>query len=93
MSDNDPMLELLRTLHAQMSEQAAEIKALREAVIRIETHSFSEQIRDLRENNKYLSDKVLVLETQGKFFAAGVAAGVSILVSVMSAFTIHLFRP
>lgn len=93
MTDNTTMLELLRALQIQLAEQATEIKALREALIRIETHAFSEQIRDLREDNKYLSDKVLVLETQGKFFAAGVAAGVSILVSVLSAFTIHLFRP
>ena len=90
-SDNDYTRELLRLIQAQLTAQGAqlttqaeELRELREALIRIETHGYNAQIGDLRLETRGVRDKVIVLETQGRFFAAGVAAGVSVIVSVLS---------
>lgn len=85
-------LELLKTIQAQLVEQAAEIRALRETVIRLETHGYQEQIVGQRQEVQCLRDKIIVLETQGQFFSAGVAAGVSIIVTVVGGLVLWAVR-
>ncbi|MGZ9074168.1 MAG: hypothetical protein ACXW13_00160 [Burkholderiaceae bacterium] len=92
MADETNHIELLKLIQAQLSEQAKDIRALRETVIRLETHGYHEQINSLREEAKGLRDKIIVLETQGQFFSAGVAAGVSIVVTVIGGLLVWAFK-
>jgi hypothetical protein len=75
----------LTTQAIQLADQAKEMRAVRESVIRLETHGYGEQLSDARKDIKSVRDKVIVLETQGKFFSGGIAAAVAVITSVLTA--------
>jgi hypothetical protein len=78
---NNLTVEYLRRIHNQLSEQQAAFTDLRERIIRLETHGYSERISYLEKEVQALQSRVIVLETQGKFITAGVAAVVSAAVA------------
>lgn len=91
MADNTTLEALLKQVLLNQEQQAEEIRAqrleiatLKETVIRMETHGYHEQIKDLREEAKFLRDEMIVMKTKGQVFSAGVAAGISVVVSVVA---------
>lgn len=91
MADNatlEAMLKQVLTKSEEQAEamrlQAIEVRQLRDAVVRLETHGYHEQIKDLRQEAQFLRDEIIVMKTKGQVFSAGVAAGISILISVIS---------
>jgi predicted nuclease with TOPRIM domain len=94
MSDNinEMMHEQLSRIQADLDETKKDVRALRESVIRIETHAFTDQLKDVRGQNSELRERLIVLETQGRVFSAGIAAGVSIIVAVIASAISYAMR-
>lgn len=102
MSDgNDQQLQtqLLRNIHTQLQENSAELRRqadklqdVRERLIRLETVSLGEKLEKLENDLAETNERLIVMETQGKVYATGVAAAVSILVSVFSGMILWLLK-
>lgn len=76
--------EILAALEAKIDTLSGEVRAVRESVIRMETHGYSEQIRELRVQQLDTKKDVIVLQTQGRMYTAGVAAVVAVIVAVVT---------
>lgn len=63
-----------------------------ERLIRLETHRYGDTLDDLKTKTDDNTIRITVLETKGSVFAAGVAAAVSVGVSVVSGFAIYLLK-
>lgn len=68
--------QILRDIQAQITD-------VRERLIRIETHASHERLQKVEEEADHLRDRITVLETQGRFFTAGVSAGVALIISLI----------
>lgn len=82
-------VELLRQIQLSLEEQKKDLTDVRERIIRLETHGYSERITTLEKEVQNLQARVIVLETQGKFFTAGIAAIVSAIVAFGSKWFTH----
>lgn len=76
--------EQMDKLVDRFDAQSTQLAEVRDSVVRMETHGYQVQIAEVRLEARTLRDKVLVIETQSKIFAAGVAAGVSIFVALFT---------
>lgn len=63
-----------------------------ERLIRLESHQYSNTLDALKTKTDDNTIRITVLETKGSVFAAGVAAAVSVGVSVVSGFAIYLLK-
>lgn len=82
-------VELLRQIQHSLEEQKKDLTDVRERIIRLETHGYSERITTLEKEVQNLQARVIVLETQGRFVTAGVAALVSAIVAFGSKWFSH----
>lgn len=76
MVGDDNNTEILRLIQAQVQD-------VRERLIRLETHGYHERIQKVEDAADLLRDRLTVLETQGRFFTAGVSAGVALIISIV----------
>lgn len=65
---------------------------VRERLIRLESHGYGEALAEVKMKTDDNTIRITVLETKGSIFAAGVAAAVSIGVSLVSAALLYLFK-
>ena len=79
------MLQLILKIAAEMSD-------VRERLIRLEAHGQTEVLAKLQQQAHDNEIRLSVLETKGSIFAAGVAAAVSVGVSVFSALLAFFFK-
>lgn len=97
-NNKDLHTSLLLEIQKQVAGLSAQTSDVRERVIRLETHGYGERLLrleqesddrhdSLRAAHEALQAKVIVLETQGKFFTTGIAAAVS----AVTAFVIKYF--
>jgi hypothetical protein len=77
------------TLLIRMQDQLHDV---RDRLIRLESHRYGETLDDLKSRVEDTTIRVTVLETKGSVFAAGVAAAVSVGVSVMSGILVYALR-
>lgn len=77
--------EVISRLSRILDEMSRELRDVRERVIRIEERDLSARIRQLEEENRGLREWRVEVETKGQMMTAGLAALVSIMVSVVSA--------
>lgn len=68
--------QILRDIQAQIMD-------VRERLIRIETHASHERLQKVEDGADLLRDRLTVLETQGRFFTAGISAGVALIISLV----------
>jgi hypothetical protein len=86
MATEDATTHLLRDILSQLTD-------VRERLIRLETHGYHERLTKVEDAVDMLRDRLTILETQGRFFSAGVSAGVAIVVSLVgAAFTFMISR-
>lgn len=83
--DNAELKDMIRALSTEM-------RAIADRLIRIEEKEYSARIRTLEQENRELREWRVEMETKGKFFAMGIAAAVSIIVSGVSAALGYLLR-
>lgn len=74
MANDDASMQILRDIQTQVSD-------VRERLVRIETHAYHERLNKVEDAQDSLRDRTTILETQGRFFTAGVSAGVALIVS------------
>lgn len=79
------MLALILKIQEQLSD-------VRERMILLESHGHTELLANLQQQAHDNEIRLSVLETKGSIFAAGVAAAVSIAVSVVSAMVVFFFK-
>lgn len=75
---NDDNTQLLRDIQAQVQD-------VRERIIRLETHGYHDRLAKVEDGHDSIRDRVTILETQGRFFTAGVSAGVALIISLAGA--------
>lgn len=83
----------IEAVASSLQKQNLQVLEVRDAVKRMENSGYQAQISEVRDEARRLRDKVLVMETTTKIFAAGVAAGVSIIVGVLTfalAYFLHI---
>jgi hypothetical protein len=74
MAFDDAGLNLLREIEAKVSD-------VRERLVRLEAQGYHERLNKIEDGHDSLRDRTTILETQGRFFTAGVSAGVALIVS------------
>lgn len=74
-------LILLRSILKASEQQSQEIRTLQDSVLRIETHGYHDRLKLHSAKIDETTNRLTILETQGKVFTAGVASAVSALVA------------
>jgi hypothetical protein len=89
---DDASQHLLAAISRQLSDITANVQDVRERIIRLESQDYSPRLAKLETDNDDLKNRLTVIETRGQMFSAGVSAGVSVLVTVVGAALVHLFK-
>jgi chromosome segregation ATPase len=89
---DDASQHLLAAISRQLSDITANVQDVRERIIRLESQDYSPRLAKLETDTDDLKNRLTVIETRGQMFSAGVSAGVSVLVTVVGAALVHLFK-
>jgi hypothetical protein len=89
---DEAVIKLLESVNTQLAALAVQVADVRERVIRLESQGANERLIEMTAKYDNLRDRVTIMETQGRFFTAGVAAGVSVLVSVLATFVAYFMK-
>lgn len=96
-------LDLLRTLqasakdmNAKMDQVREEMSSIRDRLTRVEVHleanDYASRLERIAGRVEANSSRLTIIETQGKVFTAGLAAGVSLVVSVIGAMIVYALK-
>lgn len=86
MSDGDGNkmeLELLRSIDERSKQQSQDIRKLQDSMLRFETHGYHERLNVQSAKLDAVTNRLIILETQGKAFTAGLASVVSAFVAIV----------
>lgn len=71
---------------------SGQIQDVRERLIRLETQGYHDRLTKMEDEHDLHRDRITILETKGRFFTAGVSAGVAMIVSGFGALVSYILR-
>lgn len=90
-ADARVFVKLLESINTQLGSVTEQVRDVRERLIRLESHGYSERLAKIEEDQADARDRLTILETKGQSITAVISAGAAVLTTAIATAVLHLF--